>query len=391
MTARTPRIITGQQLGVGWTPALAVVKALQALALARKLGGEALYWLADEDHDRLEAASTVGLRGARLLRHRFRFEAPEGTATGWLPWTEAHQREAEALWGPLPAPDRPTLRDHVLALGRPLRQRGLAFVSPVEPTLRARCDATLRAWRELDLEAGLVAQAQRLEDAGEALPLDPRAQAAWFALDPATGLRRRLERGQPCPEGHWLSPGAALRPLLQSLLFAPTHAVLGPSERAYWRLAEPLWARVGLEAPEVVPRTTVHLLPKGLNLSPSQLEALRAGFWEAFVEVPAALPSRALAGLQPDPSWGPEVGARFRNALVQTRHRLRTLDRRVHRDLVAQTVGQDPERLRQRLFPFGKPAERVLPGLVWLRRADLLNALLEGLSEAPPLLLLEEP
>lgn len=391
MTARTPRIITGQQLGVGWTPALAVVKALQALALARKLGGEALYWLADEDHDRLEAASTVGLRGVRLLRHRFRFEAPEGTATGWLPWTEAHQREAEALWGPLPAPDRPTLRDHVLALGRPLRQRGLAFVSPVEPTLRGSVDATLRAWRELDLEAGLVAQAQRLEAAGEALPLDPRAQAAWFALDPATGLRRRLERGQPCPEGHWLSPGAALRPLFQSLLFAPTHAVLGPSERAYWRLAEPLWARVGLEAPEIVPRTTVHLLPKGLNLSPSQLEALRAGFWEAFVEAPAALPSRALAGLQPDPAWGPEVGARFRNALVQTRHRLRTLDRRVHRDLAARAVGQDPERLRQRLFPFGEPAERVLPGLVSLRRADLLDALLEGLAEAPPLLLLEEP
>lgn len=391
MTVRTPRIITGQQLGVGWSPALAVVKALQALALARKLGGEALYWLADEDHDRLEAASTVGFRGERLVRHRFRFEAPEGTATGWLTWTEAHQREAEALWGPLPAPDRPTLRDHVLTLGRPLRQRGLAFVSPVEPTLRAPVDATLRAWRELDLERDLELQAQRLEADGEPLPLDPRAQAAWFALDPTTGLRRRLERGEPCPEGHWLSPGAALRPLLQSLLFAPTHAVLGPSERAYWRLAEPLWARVGLEAPEIVPRTTVHLLPKGLNLSPSRLEALRVGFWEAFADAPGALPSRALAGLQPDPSWGPEVGARFRNALVQTRHRLRTLDRRVHRDLVAQAVGQDPERLRQRLFPFGKPAERVLPGLVWLRRGNLLDALLERLSEAPPLLLLEEP
>ncbi len=391
MTARTPRIITGQQLGVGWTPALAVVKALQALALARRLGGEALYWLADEDHDRLEVASTVGFQGERLVRHRFRFEAPEGTATGWLPWTEAHQREAEALWGQLPEPDRPTLRDHVLALGRPLRQRGLAFVSPVEPTLRTPVDATLRAWRELDLERDLEAQAQRLEAAGEPLPLDPRTQAAWFTLDPATGLRRRLERGEPCPEGHWLSPGAALRPLFQSLLFAPTHAVLGPSERAYWRLAEPLWARVGLESPEIVPRTTVHLLPKGLNLSPSQLEALRAGFWEAFVEAPTALPSRILAGLQPDPAWGPEVGARFRNALVQTRHRLRTLDRRVHRDLAARAVGQDPERLRQRLFPFGKPAERVLPGLAWLRRTDLVEALLEALSEVPPRLLLEEP
>ena len=30
-----------------------------ALAAAKNLGGEAVYWLADEDHDRLEVASTV--------------------------------------------------------------------------------------------------------------------------------------------------------------------------------------------------------------------------------------------------------------------------------------------------------------------------------------------
>ena len=81
-----PVIVTGQQIGAGWTPALSVAKALAALAEARRNGTEAVYWLADEDHDRAEVASTVGLQNGRLLRHRFHFGTPEGTATGWLPW-----------------------------------------------------------------------------------------------------------------------------------------------------------------------------------------------------------------------------------------------------------------------------------------------------------------
>lgn len=391
MITRTPRIITGQQLGVGWTPALSVVKALQALALARHWKGEALYWMAGEDHDHLEAASTVAFLGDRILRHRFHFDVPPGTATGWFPWTETHQREAERLWGPLPMPDRPTLQDHVRVLGHPLVQRGLAFVSPLDPTLRSSVEGTLRAWRALDLEADLEAQAHHLESQGEVLPLDPRRQAAWFALDPTTGHRRRLERGEPCPTDHWLSPGAALRPLFQSLLFAPTHVVLGPTERAYWRLVEPLWAKLGLTAPILIPRTLVHLLPHGLPLTPFQLDALRIGFWEAFVDPPHPLPSQSLPPLQPDPHWGLDVGTRYRQTLIQTRHRLLRLDRRVLRAYTAQRLGHDPERLRQRLFPFGKPAERVLPGCLWLRNARLLDALLAALVEAPPLLLLEEP
>ncbi|HEX4845580.1 MAG TPA: bacillithiol biosynthesis BshC, partial [Geothrix sp.] len=99
-----PVIATGQQIGAGWSPALSVAKALAALAEARRTGAEAVYWLADEDHDRTEVASTVGEKEGRLIRHRFRFEARAGSATGWLPWTAAHQAEATALWGTLPEP-----------------------------------------------------------------------------------------------------------------------------------------------------------------------------------------------------------------------------------------------------------------------------------------------
>ncbi len=385
-----PLVVTGQQIGAGWSPALSVAKALAALAIARKLGGRAIYWLADEDHDRAEVASVVGLRDNRLRRHRFDFSEPEGTATGWLGWGGRQQAEAEALWGALPAPAEPTLRSHVLALGEPLWRRGLSPYSPTDPALRPGIQDELARWRTLDLEGALALQAEALERTGAPLPLDPRAQSAWFALDPETGHRQRLRADESLRHGHWLSPGAALRPLMQSLLLPVTHAVLGPAERAYWRLAEPLWERVGLIPPEVLPRPSVVVLPQGLRLDPEQLEELREGRWEGFAPHPGPLPSSCLGHPLPDPAWGEALGARFQMEFGRARARLGRLDRRWQRDLAAANLGMDPERLRQFVFPFGLPQERVLPGLFWLRDEALLDRLLAGLEGSRPLLLVEE-
>lgn len=391
MDPARPLVVTGQQIGAGWSPALSVVKALAALAAARRLGGEAVYWLADEDHDRLEVARVVGTGDRQLRRHRFRFAAPEGTATGWLPWTEAHQAEAEGLWGSVPAATEPTLRGHVLGCGEPLWRRGLRPFSPTDPALRPAIQAELERWRSLDLETLLDVQADCLEREGAPLPLDPRRQSAWFSLDPRTGARRRVERGAALPTGHWTSPGAALRPLMQSLLLPVTHAVLGPAERAYWRLAEPLWERVGLRPPEVLPRPSVVLLPRGVDLEAHQLEALREGRWEAFSGLAFALPSERLGHPLADPAWGEAVAGRFRAELGRSRARLARLDRRLHRDAAGHRLGGDPEALRQRLFPFGRPQERVLPGLPWLRDEALLERLLAGLDGTAMMVLLEAP
>lgn len=392
MEPACPLVATGQQIGAGWSPALSVVKALAALATASRLGGKAVYWLADEDHDRREVAEVVGgLGGGRLRRHRFRFAAPEGTATGWLAWTPDHQREAEGLWGAVPAPTEPTLRGHVLAAGAPLWRRGLRPFSPTDPALRAPIQAELERWRALDLERPMAEQAELLEREGAPLPLDPRAQAAWFRLDPRRGLRRRLDPGEPLPAGEWLSPGAALRPLMQSLLLPVTHAVLGPAERAYWRLAEPLWERVGLRAPEILPRPSAVLLPKGVELEAHQLEAVKEGRWDAFSDLPFALPSEVLGHPLPEAAWGEPAGARFRAEVGRARARLGRLDRRLRRDLAGRRLGMDPERLRQALFPFGRPQERVLPGLPWLRDEGLLDRLLAALDGSTMLVLLEAP
>ena len=386
-----PLVVTGQQIGVGWTPALSVFKALAAQAEARSIGGRALYWMADEDHDRLEVASTVAFQGDRLVRHLFRFQAPEGTATGWLPWTAAHQREAEDLWGALPEPTEPTLRGHAKALGAPLWARGLTPFSPTDPAVRQPIQGELERWRALDLERDLILQGQRLAKEGAPLPLDPATQAAWFSLHPRTGRRIRLEPGTPCPQDCWLSPGAALRPLMQSLLLPGLEAVvLGPAERAYWRLTEPLWERVGLTPPRIVARPSAYVLPRGLALTAAQLEPLRHAHWQAFAEPGSALPSHALPALAADPAWSPALAQRFQRELIRTRQRLEKLDRRLHRDRAALALGGDPERLRQALFPLDRPQERVLPGLFWLRDEALLDRMGTALDSGAKIILLEE-
>jgi len=386
-----PVIVTGQQIGAGWSPALSVAKALAALAEARRTGGDAVYWLADEDHDRAEVATVVGWAGNQLIRHRFRFDTRLGTATGWLPWTPAHQAEALALWGSLPEPQESTLRGHVLSLGQPLWNRGLRPFSPTDPSVREPIQAELERWRTLDLGALLVQQAAALEAEGAPLPLDPRVQAAWFSLDPHTGRRQRLDSGTTLPKGCWLSPGAAIRPLMQSLMLPVTSAVLGPSERAYWRLCEPLWDRVGLTPPRIIPRPSVFVMPPGFRLEAGQLEALKLGAWDRLATWPGPLPTAQFRASDPDLSWPETVQVRFRREQTRSRERLLKLDKRLHREAAARELGGDPERLRQTLFPFGAAQERVMPGVPWLRNGNLLDTILERMKDGVPVILVEEP
>jgi hypothetical protein len=167
--------------------------------------------------------------------------------------------------------------------------------------------------------------------------------------------------------------------------------VLGPSERAYWRLCEPLWERVGLAVPRLIPRPSVFVIPKGFRLETGQLEALKKGDWDQFATLPGTLPSERFQVVASDPTWSPELQQRFQLEQERSRKRLGKLDRRLHRDAIAHVLGGDPERLRQTLFPFGAPQERVLPAVRWLRNDALLDAILERMRLADPVILVEEP
>jgi hypothetical protein len=178
---------------------------------------------------------------------------------------------------------------------------------------------------------------------------------------------------------------------MQSLLLPVEAAVLGPSERAYWRLCEPLWEIVGLTPPRILPRPSVFVVPAGFHLEATQLEPLRFGAWDRLAPWPGGLPTMRFEPVAPDPAWPSGIQLRFHREQTRTRERMGKLDRRLHREAAAAQLGGDPERLRQALFPFGRPQERVLPGLDWLRNEALLDAILEGMARGASVVLVEEP
>ena len=146
-----------------------------------------------------------------------------------------------------------------------------------------------------------------------------------------------------------------------------------------------------LPAPKILPRPSVFVVPAGCRVAPDQLDALRLGAWENLGSWSGAFPTGMVQEPQPDPAWPLPIQERFRRELARSRERLGKLDRRLHREAAARMLGGDPEFLRQSLFPFGRPQERVIPGVPWLRSGALLDAILERMDGTRPVILVEEP
>jgi hypothetical protein len=148
---------------------------------------------------------------------------------------------------------------------------------------------------------------------------------------------------------------------------------------------------VGLQAPKILARPSVYVVPAGFQVRPEELDALRHGAWDRLASWPGPLPSATFQAVAPDAAWPENLQRRFRREQDRSRDRLTKLDRRLHREAAAARLGGDPERLRQALFPFGRPQERVVSGAPWLRQPALLDAILERMDGRTPVILVEEP
>ena len=212
-----PLVATGQQIGAGWTPALSVVKALAALAEARRLGGRAVLLAGRRGprpagggqppwgSGRAPGAPPVPLPGPRPDRRRL------------AALDRVQQAEAEALWGPAaraPGPDPARPRP---GPGRAAVAARPAALLPHRPGPRAAPSrANWSAGARWTWSDGLIRQAERLERAGAPLPLDPRAAGRLVRPGPgAPGAAGGWSRAA-LPRGLLAQPGR--RP-------APAHAV----------------------------------------------------------------------------------------------------------------------------------------------------------------------
>ena len=278
--AQACAVVTGQQPAIGGGPLYTLVKVAHAVALARTITTSTgrpcvpVFWCASEDHDLGEAghadlivrtgdirrfhsdlgggraslrfrAATVWWDG--LLAH-CRTHLGAGLGTAWLEALHPTDDEGMGAWqcrmlaALFAEHGLVCIEGHHL---RPLWTHQVALATQRWPT------AALATLRTHLLAAGR-------NDAFGDLPCAPLfadRESGRTALD--ADATRALLTQEPAT----LSPGAALRPILQQAALPAAAYVGGPGELNYHAFIAPVYAALGVPAPRLVPRCSLSLVP----------------------------------------------------------------------------------------------------------------------------------
>jgi bacillithiol synthase len=296
-------VVTGQQPGLFGGPLYTLSKALAAArwAAALEAAGEpavALFWVATEDHDYDEVARATVLtrEGPRSFDLG---EDPEPLAP--LGARSLGPRVAEVVAEIAALGGSPGWGDWWRQVGewyRPAARFGEAFARLLVRILGAHCpllvDSQLpelkeaqRPWltrlveRRREVEEAYAAGDARIAGRGYPLQVTPQpGLSPLFLL--AGGQRRRIEwRGEAAfalrggdggeaPVGELLgriadnpisvSPGVLARPAVQDAVLGTSLQVVGAAELSYLAQVAPLYALLGIAAPEVALRPQVVVL-----------------------------------------------------------------------------------------------------------------------------------
>lgn len=269
-------IVTGQQPAVGGGPLYSLVKTAHAIAVARALGSTAapVFWCASEDHDLGEAGhadliardgsiqrfssslgggrSSLRFRPASLwwdgLLSHCRAHLGDGLGHAWLEAQHPQADEGMGAW---------TCR----LLRTLFARHGLLCIEghALRPLWRDRIRTALDAWPA----AALAHQRQQVlatgaDDAFGELAVAPLFTDRVDGRLPVVGNEARAVYAESPDD---LSPGAALRPILQQAALPAIAYVGGPGELAYHRFITPLYSVLGVPPPQLIPRCSLTLLP----------------------------------------------------------------------------------------------------------------------------------
>jgi bacillithiol synthase len=154
-----------------------------------------------------------------------------------------------------------------------------------------------------------------------------------------------------------LSPGAALRPILQQAALPCTAYVGGPGELAYHRFITPVYAALGVAQPELIPRVSLTLVPgwcaralAGHGITAETADHLRAP--APVGEARLAPLDAVIANLAADPA----LAGSARRLARERAHLARRLQRLAERRAGRMPVGS----LRAYLSPRGARQERTM-------------------------------
>jgi bacillithiol biosynthesis cysteine-adding enzyme BshC len=415
-------VATGQQPGILLGPLLVLYKALSAIQVAEKISAQTgravvpVFWIAGDDSDYAEIANTYfSDEEFRLERRGLQASSfPAGGMVGNLPveTTAAIVREFRERWSAAPGGDElvrglekacALARDHgeisAVLLHEWFGEWGLVVVDGRWPELRSEARELLERWLEQRdaIEDDVVRTGEKLERAGYRAQIsEVSAKSGLFDIrrdlrlpfdGDSAALRARIRE-----EPESLSPNVVMRPLIQDFVLPNVATIAGRAEILYHAQLVPVFERLGVPMPVVVPRLEATLVPMGVVDLAERRDAPTADFvfdFDAALRTTAAgaIP-RALNDSTEDlaraiedgmrhvrdaaQSMDPKLAAFASDAHKRMRDSLEKFRARVAEAARDADRRRDPKlrNYREFLTPFGEPQERVLSSVALFLERD---------------------
>ena len=408
---RVVAVLAGHQVGLLTGPLYTLVKAFDAISLARQLSSRGIpavpvFWALTDDHDLEEVARTakVGSDGSKSFllegadrsnrRPVGRLPLPEGI----LGILEAFRENGDGddrfleLFARRYSPGTTYGDAFVESLFDLTEGEPLVVLDPLGEEVAAVARRLFKAGleRRTEVEEALSRVADEIESAGwePSVPFRPEV-FPFFVID--DGVRRRIEGADLERDGERVARGelpvsadVLTRPVLKSLVLPAAASVLGPSEIAYHAQSLRLFPIFQATRPILVPRTFVvvrgpaerragHALgiPDEDLLTPGAAARTTVSLPQADrVDEIARRLDAELALLSPDvEKLDPTLAGSLETARRKATYQLEQLGERMRKaverkDEVAQNRRR---RLETMILPGGQPAERVYPPLVFLQ------------------------
>lgn len=300
-------VVTGQQPGLMGGPCYTILKAISALSIAKRYGAPAIFWLASEDHDLDEAASTFSVDEAGNLKkyrldHLIRGVALEDIQLGERGF-EVVNTFLKEMKVPFDLPFNPSYSKTIATfLSRLFRGTGLIFIEP--NCLKTLCIPFFK--KEIHKVAEVHSLFQREKEAGAAFNVDipfPKDGETTLFLKSEAGKRERIRwegrefsaGGQKLSQEELfaiverdparISSSVMSRPVMAAEVIPTAAAVLGPGELNYFLGLKNYFRFHDVFMPWLIPRVTSTFifredseLLKGHGLDPVKfIEALDRG------------------------------------------------------------------------------------------------------------------
>jgi bacillithiol biosynthesis cysteine-adding enzyme BshC len=296
----TVAVVTGQQAGLFTGPAYTIYKAVSAINAAAELSRHGVnavpvFWVASEDHDLDEVASTFVLSEDGIVEVSYRpAEVAPDSPVGSVALDGGISRAIEAMFEAMPQtafsdglhdllescwqPERSWSDCFASTVARLFAEYGLVLFDPMLPSMRRLAADGLAAAIEnaAAMNAALLERNARLEASGyHSQVLVENDHFPMFCIDEA-GSRRalRLSNGGFKLKGSGLefsreellqiarsspqklSPGVLLRPVIQDMMLPTAAYVGGAAEIAYFAQNSAVYETLGRPATPILTRHT---------------------------------------------------------------------------------------------------------------------------------------